>query len=77
MSLEKLNSLDELEKTMLLYIVNTKVPRILPYEIDYELLGYFKYHKLKELLNNVESQVNEEGLIVLNKLKVKLNMDSK
>jgi len=72
--LENLKSLNEEELSMLLYILNTITPRLLPYEITKCVIPYLKNRYLQFAIKQFESQVSEEGKHIFSCLKDKLQI---
>lgn len=74
MKLERLNSLNEDELNMLLYILNTTQPRILPYEFTKSIIPFLKTKYLEFIIKNAEPQIAEAGRHIFSCLKEKFQI---
>lgn len=74
MKLERLKSLNEEELSMLLYMLNTIAPRLLPYEVTKNVIPYIKNRYLEFLIKSFESHVTEDGKHIFSCLKEKLQI---
>lgn len=72
--LERLKSLNEEELSMLLYILNTITPRLLPYEVTKNVIPYIKNRYLEFLIKSFEPQITEDGKHIFSCLKEKLQI---
>lgn len=59
---------------MLLYILNTITPKLLPYEITKGVVPYLKDRYLQFVIKQFESKVSEEGKHIFSCLKEKLQI---
>lgn len=74
MKLERLKSLNEEELNMLLYILNTTSPRLLPYEVTKNVIPYLKNRYLEFVIKSVEPKITEDGKHIFSCIKEKLQI---
>jgi hypothetical protein len=72
--LERLKSLNEEEMNMLLYILNTTSPRLLPYEVTKDVIPYLKNRYLEFVIKSIEPKIAEDGKHIFSCLKEKLQI---
>lgn len=77
MRLEQLNSLNDNELALCLYIINHVEPKLLPYEISPRLLCSIDDDKLNNYINGSESKLNGCGTDIFNSLRLKLGIINK